>query len=171
MERLEKAAIILSLVEQLRENDNWCGETHLQKTIYFLQKMFDVPLEFDFIFYKHGPYSFELSDELSLLRADGILKLIPQLYPYGPSFCPAESSVKIKKKFASTITDYCKSIEDTAKKLSKFKVVDLERYATALYVIKEENVGSDKRAKRITELNSHIPEDKASEALSFIYNF
>ena len=44
MERLKRYAIVLSLIEQLRERGGWCGETHIQKTTYFLQNLLKVPL-------------------------------------------------------------------------------------------------------------------------------
>ena len=46
MERLKKAAVVTTLVDQLRDEDSWCGETHVQKAVYFLQSLFDVPTGF-----------------------------------------------------------------------------------------------------------------------------
>ena len=69
MERLQRAAVLLSLIEQLKDRGSWCGDTHIQKTTYFLQELLKVPLGFEFILYKHGPYSFDLEDEITALRA------------------------------------------------------------------------------------------------------
>lgn len=30
-------------------HSGWCGETHLQKAIYFLQTLLNVPTDFDYI--------------------------------------------------------------------------------------------------------------------------
>lgn len=65
MKRLQRDAVILSLIENLRAKGSWCGETHIQKATYFVQELLRVPLEFEFVLYKHGPYSFDLSDELT----------------------------------------------------------------------------------------------------------
>lgn len=86
MTGLERASIIIALIREMRESGSWCGETHIQKITYFLQTMLEVPLEFRFILYKHGPFSFGLRDELTGMLADEILKLESRPYPYGPSF-------------------------------------------------------------------------------------
>ncbi len=37
MKRLQRSAVILSLIEALLQRGNWGGETHIQKATYFLQ--------------------------------------------------------------------------------------------------------------------------------------
>ena len=56
----------------------WSGETHLQKATYLACWLVDIPFDFDFILYKHGPFSFELRDELGSMRADRLLDREPQ---------------------------------------------------------------------------------------------
>jgi hypothetical protein len=67
------------------------GETHMQKATFFLQELIKVPLGFEFLLYKHGPFSFDLRDELTFMRAQGFLRLEPQ-YPYGPTLVGGEVS-------------------------------------------------------------------------------
>src|SRR5262249_25119884 len=73
MERLQRATVLLALIEELRDGGSWGGETHLQKAVYLLQELFQVPLGFDFVLYRHGPYSFDLADEVTALQADQLL--------------------------------------------------------------------------------------------------
>ena len=73
MERIKNITILLQLIESLRKNGSWCGETHIQKAIYSLQQLKGVPLNFNFVLYKHGPFSFDLRDELTAMRADGLI--------------------------------------------------------------------------------------------------
>ena len=56
MERLQRASILLRLNEELRKSGSWAGETHMQKATFFLQELLAVPLGFDFVLYKHGPF-------------------------------------------------------------------------------------------------------------------
>ena len=44
MDRLRRAAVLTRLVEQMRRNGSWCGETHMQKATLFLQNLVLVPL-------------------------------------------------------------------------------------------------------------------------------
>ncbi len=80
MDRLRNAALLTRLIEGLCSNGDWYGETHVQKTTFFVQELMGVPLGFRFILYKHGPFSFGLRDELTALRADGMLELEPRTY-------------------------------------------------------------------------------------------
>lgn len=92
MNRLKKDALLCELADQLRHSGSWCGETHVQKATYFLQELRRVPLEFEFVLYRHGPFSFDLRDELTAMRADGFLDL-SERGPYGPSLVPTRMSM------------------------------------------------------------------------------
>jgi hypothetical protein len=59
---LERQTVIYNLIDTLRDEDNWCGETHVQKTTYFLEELTGHALGYPFILYKHSPYCFELSE-------------------------------------------------------------------------------------------------------------
>ena len=56
-------------------------ETHVQKAMYLMQELLEVPTEYSFILYKHGPFSFDLSDELTSFRGDYLLELAPRRPP------------------------------------------------------------------------------------------
>ena len=84
MDRFKRAVLLTAMAENLRKKGSWCGETHLQKATFFLQELQKVPIGFDFILYKHGPFSFQLRDELTSIRADGLFQL-HQHWPYGPA--------------------------------------------------------------------------------------
>lgn len=173
MERLQKASILVELIRQLHENQSWCGETHIQKTTYFLQKIAKVPLGFEFILYKHGPFSFDLSDEITSLRADGILALVPQPYPYGPKIVISQLGEKLLNLFPKTIKKYEKSICTIAKEFGKLSVSELERYATAYYVIEEKGEKEDLKqlASRIIDLKPHIKFEDAYSAIGFMKKY
>ena len=136
MDRLQRAAVLLTLLDALKQRGSWCGETHLQKSVYILQELFGVQLGFTFVLYRHGPYSFDLSDEITALQADMLLTVQPRL-PYGPSLAPSESAERLFSNFERTRRLYRPAVEFVADRLAGCKVVDLERLATALYVTRE----------------------------------
>lgn len=167
MKRLQREAVLLSLIRELRSKGSWCGETHIQKATYFLQELLRVPMGFDFILYKHGPFSFDLSDEITAMRADALLQYQPR-HPYGPSLFPTEESKKFLEQFPKTLKNYANEIQFVAEKIGTLGVADLERLATALYVTFN---GDDKvlsREIRITELKPHIKIDEANLAIKNI---
>jgi uncharacterized protein YwgA len=155
MDRMQNAALLLRLIERLREQGSWCGETHVQKATFFLKNLTQVPMPYDFILYKHGPFSFELRDELTALRADGLIDLEPQ-WPYGPRIVPTDRSAYIQEICSQTLRKYNACIAFVADKLGGKGVADLERLATALYVTKL--TGADRSVEeRAEELRRHKP--------------
>jgi hypothetical protein len=166
MNRLQRAAVLLTLLAALKQRGSWCGETHLQKSVYFLQELLGVDLGFPFVLYRHGPYSFDLSDEITALRADLLLNVKLRL-PYGPSLEPSESAGGLLANFEQTRRLHQPAIDFVADRLAQHKVIDLERLATALYVTREpgRNRDSSARAARLNELKPHIDLGNATHAI------
>ncbi len=166
MDRLKRAAILTRLVQGLRERGSWCGETHAQKTTFFLQDLMEVPLGFDFILYKHGPFSFDLRDELTGLRADELVVLQPQ-WPYGPRIALTDRVTYIQSICPKTLAKYDSRIGFIAEKFGTKGVKELERLATAFYITRRSEAGEsiDERAGWLTELKPHVPYDSARTAV------
>jgi hypothetical protein len=167
MNRLQKAAVLSKLVDDLRRHDSWGGETHIQKAAYLLQEMLGVPLGFEFTLYKHGPFAFDLRDELTSLRADGILKLDIQSPPYGPRFASTDLGQEFQRRYPKTLGEYQKPIEFVARVLGDRRVTDLERLATALYATLQlgEPASVQKRAEFLHQLKPHISLEDSGAAV------
>lgn len=167
MKDAQKTAVILSLIERLEAKKSWCGETHIQKAVYFMESLFNAPLGFDFVLYKHGPYSFELSDHISEMRGSGLLKLVPQPYPYGPSLSGGESAEIVKTMYPKTIGSHSAMVEFVAGVVGAKGVSQLEVLATALYVTSEIGMAADSqdRARRLVKYKPHVDIEAAAQAV------
>ena len=165
MNRLKQDALLSELVDQLRRRGSWCGETHIQKATYFLQKLRKVPLGFEFMLYKHGPFSFDLRDELTVMQADGFLDLCAQ-WPYGPSLVPTRRSVELRRDYPKTLQKYGEDMQFVCDALGSQNVAELEKLATALYVYFQHESGSQRiRAKILHDLKPHISLSDSLEAV------
>ena len=166
MDRLKRAALVTRLIELLREKDSWCSETHIQKATLFVQDLMKVPLGFDFILYKHGPFSFDLRDELTSLRADELVRLEPQ-WSFGPRINLTERSKYIQDISSKTLKKYNDRIAFVVDKLGAKKVTELEGLATAFFLKQrgEAGVSTDERSRQLTELKPHISPEIASAAV------
>jgi len=166
MDRLRRAAVLTRLIEELRRNGSWCGETHVQKATLFLQDLMHVPLEFEFILYKHGPFSFDLRSELTSMRADELVKLEPQR-GYGPRIDTTDRIKYIQGLYSKTLDKYDDSISFIARKLGVKGVAELERLATAFYVTANLAVDHsiEERATRLTAVKPHIEREEAIAAM------
>jgi len=165
MKKSQRDAVLLSLVREMVARGSWCGETHIQKAAYFLQALLGVPLEFDFILYKHGPFSFDLSYEITALRADALLRYQTRPYPYGPSIVPTDEGRSFLDSYPKTLKRYADQISFVAGKLGNMGVADLERLATALYVTLNQDGQSGPRAEQIPLLKPHISLEEADLAV------
>jgi len=173
MNRLERAAVLLTLVEKLREKGSWCGETHVQKATFFLQNLLGATLEYQFILYKHGPYSFDLSDDITAMRADHLIDLEAQRPPYGPSLVPGRGRDLIRRLYPRASSEYQNEINLVAETLGMKSAPELERIATAHFVtVETEHSGdAEERARRINELKPHVSIEQARHAVSFADEF
>ena len=167
MKRLQRAALLAELVERMHANNSWCGETHLQKATFFLQELLGVDLGYDFILYKHGPFSFDLRDELSDFAADKLIRYQPQLPPYGPRITVTTEGKNVQGMYPKMIGGNADKIAFVADKLDARGVQELERLATALFLtLDAPDAAAEKRAEALRNLKPHIPEPAALRAVN-----
>ena len=170
MTRAKKTALVAALNDRLRAHGSWCGQTHMQKATYFLQEMLGVKMNFDFMLYTHGPFSFELRDTLSEMLADCLLVMQQQPYPYGPSLVvPSEQRETLQRRFPRTLERYSNRLDFVGSELGGKQVSELERLATALYVIRENSSSLEsERAHALTLLKPHVSFNESTEAVRVV---
>jgi len=165
MDGAKRQAVILALLKELRERDSWCGETHVQKSAHFLQDGLGVPLETEFVMYKHGPFSFELRELLGELRTSHLLE-VELKPPYGPRLKPTASGFALMDRFPNTISRYSRQVKFVADKLGPRDVLALEKIGTALYVTRQLPTATQKqRADEIRQLKPRVDKLTALAAL------
>ena len=167
MDSLQKAAVLTKLVQELRARDSWTGETHIQKAGYLLQEFLNVPMELEFVLYWHGPFSFDLREELSSLWANELVRVEPQRPPYGPRYSATEQADYIQGLYPKTLAKYEPSILFVADAMQDKGVAALERLATACYVTRKMPEADDyERADELTRLKPHVSPEDAIDAIS-----
>ena len=165
LSNVERWVVIGELVRGLREHQGWAGETHLQKSLFFLQELLQVPMGYEFMLYKHGPYDFDLHDELGGMLTNSLLAL-EHRPPYGPRFRVGESGERLVHQRKNDIDLYSQHIEFVAETLSKKDIRELERLGTALLVKKEfPDIDHGTLASKIVELKPHVLQNLAIDAL------
>jgi uncharacterized protein YwgA len=159
-----QTSIVLYVIKALKANGSWCGETHVQKTLFLCQELFGVPSDFKFILYKHGPYSFQLSEHLQGLIADDLIH-VRSRPPYGPSLELSEDLSALYRAVASDF-NLSRKIDFMAAKLGRKGVADLERLATAVYVNEKHSthLSVERRAALLISLKPHVSSESARNA-------
>ena len=163
MTKTKRLAVLAALTIRLREEGSWCGETHVQKAVYFLQELLRISTSFEFVLYKHGPFSFDLRDAIGRMRAEGMLELQQQPYPYGPSLVvPSHKRQLLQQRFPRTLEKYSSGIEFIAKELSDLPVSKLEGLATGLYMKRQYPMETQvSHAHRVNRAKPHILVEEA----------
>ena len=166
MNRLAQEAVLAGLARRLDDKGSWSGETHIQKAAYLLHELAEVSFDFEFILYKHGPFSFELRDELASMRADQLLERQPQPAPYGPRILVTDRGRELEQRLARTMERYGPRLDWVAERIGEKNVLDLERLATALWITRQDpNMDEETRAGELTEIKPHVQHDAALDAV------
>ena len=167
MNDLQRSAIVATLVKECRARKSFCGETMIQKSVFILQELLNVPLEFDFQLYIYGPFSFELQRHLSSMWADDMIAV--RSLEYGSTFEPGDQIVYLEKHSATTIAKHHDAVSFVVEHLAGRGVKQLERLATALYfTVTTEDMSVEGRAAKIREVKPHITADEARKAVEEI---
>lgn len=164
-----QAALVLSLADTLRSRGSWCGATHIQKAAYCLTALGGdkAGLEAEFTLYKHGPYSFDLQDQLTELQALGLLRLEPSPIPYGPRFAVTDRGRSIIQQAREAVQGATPAIDFVATWLAPRGVAQLERLGTALYVTERHpDMSAADRAREINRLKPHVSLEQAEAAVN-----
>ena len=159
-------ALLLQTVECLQKSGSWTGRTHVQKTLFLVQAAGRVRVPHEFILYKHGPYSFEVDQELAAMQSYEAISSNQLVEGYGPTLRPGRNR-DLLRKMAGSKQAADREIERVARFVDGRNVADLERLATAAWVLKKEKVRNhENAAARVHELKPHIPVESAKSALS-----
>src|ERR1700722_12155832 len=169
MNELAQQTILVSLARRLAEKGSWGGETHIQKAAYLLSELRDVAFNFDFILYKHGPFSFGLHDELSSMAADDLIDRFSVSPHYGPQLLVTPRGAQLEERFEKTMQRYGESLDWITDILGSRGVADLERLATAMWMTRQSPEASVRpRAEALVDVKPHISLDAATDAVEEI---
>lgn len=170
MRRRERIAVVLRQIEKMWGVGSWCGETHVQKNIFFLQELLNVPLKYEFVIYKYGPFSFEFSYLIADIHGGGLIELVPQR-GYRPKIRVTDRGHEFYHSFGQDMGIYEKEMDFVAREFGRRNVDDLERIATSYFITKNLKYSGEcsrVRGRRLLELKPHISLTDAVNAVEEI---
>lgn len=172
MDFLRKAALVSELLDRIRANNSWAGPVHLQKSMFFLQEMRGVPLDFEFVLYRYGPYSFELQDEIEYIRVSGILKWWFHDSPgYATGLDTTEASRDIRDRLPRFMEHYKNDLVFVAENIGPMRSKQLERVSTSFYYMVKGVEGDKEIAREVCKVKPHIDYSDAVEAAQQVRQF
>ena len=172
MDLLRKAALFSELLDRILVNNSWAGPVHLQKSMFFLQEMREVPLGYEFVLYRYGPYSFELQDEIEYIRGSGILKWRFHDSPkYATGLDTTEASRDIRDKLPKLMEKYEKDLAFVSENIGPMMSKQLERVSTSFYYRVKGVEGDKEVAREVLKVKPHIDYPDAVEAAQKVRQF
>ena len=167
MEHRDEISLVLRAMSRMWAHDSWCGETHIQKNMFFLQELVGIPFRWSFVLYKYGPFSFDLAYLIGEIHGYSLVKLVPQ-WGFRPKIEVTELGTEFYRDQDEVHSEFDKKIEFVTRELGAKNVDELERLSTGLYVSLDEiykNEAVQARGKRLTELKPHIELPDANFAI------
>ena len=153
---LQKHRLILAVVEALKEAGSWTGKTHIQKAMALLLARARIEMPFTFVLYKHGPFSFDLRDEIEFMKS--YLGLSFESVPgYGEKIEPGKNKSFIEERAEQLSEATLREIRSICEFIDGKSVVHLERLATTAWIRSQEGLQEpDQIADRLHKLKPHI---------------
>ena len=161
-----KHAFILEVINGLKTAGSWTGKTHVQKTMFLINEATPVQVPFDFVLYKHGPYSFDIENELEQMKSYDAVVVQP-ISGYGVELRPSENATLVSRLAPLTASEK-DSVDAICHFVGNKGVIELERLATAVWIRNRDHIADHHEvALRINALKPHIkiPEAEAADQL------
>ena len=152
----QKHAIILAVIEHLKKHGSWTGKTHVQKALFLVSAATPVNVPFEFVLYKHGPYSFDVEAELEEMLSYGAVVIETDPDGYGVVLRPGANASLIKRLVRLPGEDE-QAIEQVCVFIGERRVTELEPIATAAWIRVREQIDDPQYvAQRLRDLKPHI---------------
>ncbi|HSV98124.1 MAG TPA: hypothetical protein VLM75_14475 [Spirochaetota bacterium] len=130
-------ALITELARRLAPKSPQFGKTALQKIVYFLTDLFEIPTGYEFEFYNYGPFSSQLHHDLDLVAHIGGVVVEDYSAEFaGYVISPGERADALIEKGAEFIhsSEVDKAISRVVDEFGDYNASDLELRATILFV-------------------------------------
>jgi hypothetical protein len=160
MSDFEGYSIVLRTVRGLNAAMSWTGKTHVIKALYVASTKAELP--FEFVLFKHGPYSFDANDAIEQMSAVGLLSLTATP-PYGVQLKPGQfESVLSEIVDPNTV----EAIDLAVELVGNGGVQELEALATSIWVAKNLQPANDEVwSKEVKSLKPHLANDLISHGI------
>lgn len=127
MAQEDRFAVIRFLVDKLKN----VGKIRIQKLVYFLQWVFQVPLGYDYKMHHYGPYSDELNDDLIVMQLNNQVEVGADPSGYGYHIILGSEAVATMDEI---IGKYSSQMDKCLGALREFEPSQLEVLSTLHFV-------------------------------------
>lgn len=127
----------IGIISTLVQEKPGLGKTALMKYVFLLQKVYKVPLGYDFEIYTYGPYSSEVMEEIDHARRERVINIERIFYPTGHSgyqINPTNLTEEVVNNTKDFVLEYEKAIEEVLEYFGDKTAKELELSTTIIYL-------------------------------------
>lgn len=162
----DKCGLIAELAARVNNGAQF-GRTRLQKLVYLLGELFNVPTGHDFSFYTYGPYSSDLMGDLHYASALGALKVV--VAERGYQISPGEKSEMYRDMAREYLTRIKPQLDDLFRDFSHFSAKELELRSTIVYAHRfalraRRPLSAEGLVKQVHDIKPHFSQDEIGQA-------
>lgn len=135
MEQKKRTALISEIA--VAESENHLGKTAMMKLLFILQRVYRVPLDYNFSIYTYGPYCADVMADIDVAAAEDAISVSKECYQpniIGYNITPAEKATDYIKKEQAFLKQYQAEIDEVVKNFGDKNAKDLELYSTVVYI-------------------------------------
>lgn len=145
------------------------GKTKIQKLMYFLVAVKNIPVDYFYRFHTYGPYCDELAGDVDYLAAINCLNVSFETSTRGYTIEAGEKAEWLENKAQHFIQEHQEEISEVIDRLGSKNVRELELLATLLYLTKQEESCRNSYhnlEQRVQELKPHFSTAEVKKAFS-----
>jgi uncharacterized protein YwgA len=163
-ERWNQYGIIAELAVKLKDISPQFGKTVLQKMIYILQEVYEIPCDYEYVLYNYGPYSGDLAKDLSFFASmDGVK--VDWSQNLGYKILPAAKTDHFRQRAQEFLKKHDAKIGEAIDIFGRMNAKELELRSTIIYVFKESPMDNKSMISRVNEIKPHFTEDEIESAI------
>jgi uncharacterized protein YwgA len=148
----------------MADNSFQFGKTALQKIIYILEEVFNVPCGYNFSLYTYGPFSSELAGDLDYLAS---LKGVSVSWANsgGYHIAPGAEADYFIKKAEKFLEKNMNEIDRVLNYFGEMNAKDLELRATIIFVFKNGKKKDEELVKEVSQIKPYFSIDQIRNAV------
>lgn len=152
----------IAIISEIVQKKPGVGKTAIMKFVFLLQKVYKVPLGYNFEIYTYGPYSSEVMEDIDFANQQEIITIHREIYPNGVSGYRIEPSRKLEctiKQEKDFINENEPMINNVIKAFGNRNAKELELLTTIVYLYgtyKANNWPLDEVPSNVHEIKPHF---------------
>ncbi len=152
-------ALIVDIAEKMQFRGQWLGKTALQKFIYLLEMLYNVPCGYSFTLYIHGPFCSDIMNDLDYVNALNGVEVEFEQNMNGYRITPGSSGGEIKEKAQDFLSSYNYYVEKILEDFGSMRARDLELRSTIVFIDRDARISGRKfdRNRFIEEIKGIKP--------------